>query len=81
MTHELKTWPEYFALVENNTKTFEVRRNDRHFKTGDTLILKEWSVTEGYTGKQIEAVVTYVFRGGNLGGLQPGFVVLSIKRL
>lgn len=40
--HELKTWPYYFEEVWNGTKTFEVRKNDRDFRVGDTLILQEY---------------------------------------
>ena len=42
MRHQLKTWPEYFKAVAAGTKTFEVRENDRNFKVGDVLELREW---------------------------------------
>ena len=48
-THELKTLPEYFELVRTEVKNFEVRKNDRDFKVGDLLILKEWNGE--YTGR------------------------------
>ena len=41
MIHELKIWNEYFEEVFMGYKTFEVRKNDRDFKKGDTLILKK----------------------------------------
>lgn len=41
-THELKTLPVYFDAVKRGDKTFEVRKNDRDFQTGDVLILKEY---------------------------------------
>ena len=47
MIHHLKTKPEYFQAVINGKKPFEIRYNDRNFKTGDRVILKE------YIGKQI----------------------------
>jgi hypothetical protein len=40
--HELKTWPKYFKAVQKGEKTFELRKNDRDFKKGDILILREF---------------------------------------
>ena len=40
-THQLKTWPEYFASIIDGTKMFEVRKADRSFKVGDTLL--QWA--------------------------------------
>lgn len=41
MIHELKILPEYFNEIMYGRKKFEVRFNDRNFKVGDTLLLKE----------------------------------------
>lgn len=43
MTHELKIWPEFYQRVADGSKTFELRRNDRHFQMVDTVHLKEFN--------------------------------------
>ena len=34
-THDLKILPEYFEAVTSGMKTFELRKDDRGFATGD----------------------------------------------
>lgn len=56
--HRLKIWPEYLTAIENGTKTFEVRVNDRNFMEGDTLVLCEYDIdTDTFTGKEIVRTV------------------------
>ena len=79
MIHELKIWNEYFQEVFMGNKTFEVRKADRPFKKGDTLILKEWNPETGqYTGKLMAKVVSYVLEGGKF-GVEKGFVVMALS--
>lgn len=78
MVHELKTWPEYFEMIESGEKTFEVRKNDRDFQTGDTLFLREYNpTTESYTGQSMVKTVSYILHGGNF-GIESGYVVMGI---
>jgi len=42
MKHELKIWPQYFEPVSQGLKTFQIRKNDRGFQAGDTVVLREW---------------------------------------
>jgi len=79
MIHELKTWREYFEEVFTGCKNFEIRINDRDFKKGDTLILKEWdNFRKTFTGRKLTRNVTYIFEGDSF-GLEKGFVVMSIQ--
>lgn len=79
MTHELKILKEYFNEVFNENKTFEIRKNDRDYKVGDILILKEWdSKNKVFTGQKVIRVVAHIMKE-NYGGLKKGYVILSIK--
>ena len=52
MIHSLKTWPYYYQQIIDGIKTYEIRLNDRNFKTGDLLLLKEYdSNLLIYTGR------------------------------
>jgi hypothetical protein len=42
MTHELKSTPDFFKAIRSGHKTFEIRENDRNFKVGDVLVLREF---------------------------------------
>ena len=78
-THLLKTWPQYWRAVQDGTKTFELRRDDRGFRVGDVLILQEWDPRwELYSGRELVRQVSYVVRDVPTFGLHDGFVVLGL---
>jgi len=80
-THVLKTWPEYFEAVYFGEKPFEVRKNDRNFQVGDTLVLREWDPEkEDYTGRKLEVLVTYMTDVANMGVLKEGYVIMGIRK-
>jgi hypothetical protein len=83
-THYLKTWPAFWEAVERGDKTFEVRKNDRAFQTGDLLVLEyfdpdnppcQWPIAN--TRQPIYRRVTFVLPGGEF-GIEPGYVVMGI---
>ena len=77
--HELKTWPKYFDVVRMGRKRFELRKNDRDFKVGDTLYLREWNpATDDYTGRSLRVKVRYLLKDAKFLGLDEGFVIMSI---
>lgn len=53
MNHDLKIWPQYYCRVADGSKTFEVRKNDRGFQTGDEVVLREWSPTKATVVKYV----------------------------
>lgn len=79
-THDLKLNIEFCDAVLNGEKTFEVRKNDRGFQTGDLIrfIPTDGTVREhakheisGHTYK-----ITYILNGW---GIKNGYVVLGIR--
>ena len=76
MTHNLKTWSQFFAPLFAGEKRFEVRLNDRGFRVGDTLRLREWDKETGYTGRELSMDVTYLLWG--FPGVVPGYVCMSL---
>ncbi len=73
--HKLKILPKYYELVENRTKNFEVRKDDRDFGVGDILILLEWNGE--YTGRKILREIGYILDDKDY--CKDGFAILGFK--
>ena len=77
--HHLKTWPQFFEKVASGEKTFEIRKNDRDFKVGDVLVLREFDIYGGvdgtYTGREYRCTVTYITDFEQ----RAGFICMAIK--
>ena len=81
ITHELKTYPEFFEQTRNGRKKFELRRNDRDFKVGDELLLREWEPPEPgkvyfdgdfhYNGRELLVRVDYIMTAKDAVGFDP----------
>lgn len=78
--HELKCWSPSFYDVCTGRKTFEIRKNDRDYKVGDILLLREWTGT-GYTNDAWRGRITYLLEDAQQFGLREGFVVLGIRKM
>lgn len=83
-THVLKTIDRYWDALNEGTKTFEVRKNDRAFQTGDKLMLERWIDTkfglkQDYDHEPLLFKVSYLLQGGQF-GIEPGYCVLGLKR-
>lgn len=80
-THELKTVFPFFGLVWDGKKKFELRKNDRDFKAGDILVLKEYDAADNsYSGREVTAKVTLIMTAYE-GAITEGWAVLSIDVL
>ena len=78
VVQRLKTLPAFYNAVLIGEKTFEVRYNDRDYRVGDVLILREWT-GRGYTGENIVVRVSYILSAPEF-GTQPGWSVLGFKK-
>ena len=85
--HELKTDPNPFPDSLDGKKPFELRKNDRNFKVGDRITLRETLHSRHdmiggapleYTGREIRGRITYMISNY---GLQPGYVAFSYEEM
>ena len=89
--HELKCWPQFFRVLLDGTKTFDVRKDDRDFRVGDLITFKEYDPLDddfveggqvaGYSGRSVDLKIVYIFRGEDCPGmwlLQQNVVVLGL---
>jgi Domain of unknown function (DUF3850) len=75
-THKLKTWTKFYDAVEGGHKRFEIRKNDRGFQVGDTVVLQEWDKEdELYTGLEISGEISYITDFEQ----KPGYVVFGLR--
>ena len=58
-THELKIYPKYFEAILDGKKTFEIRKNNRNFHVGDSIVLREFDNIK-YSGREIHATIKYM---------------------
>lgn len=82
--HSVKIIPAYFDAVKNGLKTFEIRKLDRDYKIGDTLILSEWqpeTLSVGsYTGRRVNVTILYILTHDLFpDGIKDGYGILGIR--
>ena len=76
--HRVKIFPSYFEAQVNNSKNFEIRKNDRNYQVGDLLLLEEYDpTTENYTGREVHCLITYMTAFKQ----KPGYVVWGTRKL
>lgn len=81
MIHELKTWTEYYDRIVSGEKKFEIRKNDRDFQVGDTLLLQEYFPNlKQYSENVMKVKVTYILHGPAF-GIEKDYCVMSIQHI
>lgn len=76
-THHLKINPIFYDAVLNGSKPFEVRRDDRDYRVGDTLMIQQWDGAIWF-GAPLMVRVTYKLDGGQY-GIEQGYCILGIR--
>ncbi|GAS96637.1 ASC-1 homology domain protein [Mycolicibacterium canariasense] len=86
-THDLKSWSRFFRPIIAGERAHELRRNDRDYRVGDRVLLREYDPSsQTYTGSFCEAVVTSITSRDvpcavSDQGLNPDFCILSVRVL
>lgn len=70
----IKASKRYFGDYWDGLKKATVRLNDRKYKKGDLLVIRETEYSK-YTGRQIIAIASHVLK--SFKGVQKGYVVIS----
>ena len=85
IVHEVKSWPEYFTPISYGYRFHELRRNDRNYKTGDYMLLREFDpILNDYTSDTMMVQITDITSSTtpcaeSENALDPDFCILSIK--
>lgn len=80
-THELKIAPKWYEDVARCVKNFEIRNcEDREFKAGDTLILREWNRGKYTDRPLLVRTIEYVYKSDGTYGLSDNWCILGMKK-
>ncbi len=76
--HYLDCETEYYQATEHGDKLFELRKNDKNFKLGDMVYLKE--VVNGIeTGRTLLSKEITFIMYGNVHGIEKGYCIFQLK--
>jgi hypothetical protein len=75
--HVLKCWSQQFWAIRSGVKTFEYRKNDRGYRVGDIVVIREYDPKTGaFSGAEICRTITHMLTSGF--GLPDGFAILGL---
>lgn len=76
--HDLKLAPEHFVRVQDRSKTFEIRKNDKGYEVGQVVLLREFDQAkpEGlqYSGRAVAARIGHISTFSQ----REGYIVFSL---
>ena len=88
MIHHKKTWPDFFQMLRDGKKKFDVRLADFEVNEGDTIIFEEWDPEmKAYSGRTLEMKVTFQIKTKDLPYWSEedvdkyGFTVMQVEKV
>lgn len=75
--HQLKIKREYYEAIISGQKKFELRKDDRGYAVGESLLLREWEKGR-YTLRWIVVPIRYILRNCPEYGLATDHCILGI---
>lgn len=76
--HELKVQTQFWADLWDFKTTAQLRQDDRQYRVGDVLDLREYNPQFGFTGMNCKRRVTHILRHEDVPyGLRRGWCILS----
>ncbi len=81
--HELKTVNPFFRDIVDGLKQFEIRKNDRDYKQGDTVTLYEYNpINKCATSRWVNVKITYVLYHHDFpDGIKEGYCIFGFTEL
>lgn len=83
--HDVKSWSPFFQAIKRGHKVHDLRKNDRDYRVGDQIVLREYLPFEGrFTGDTYRVLITYITNNDypcaySSHALDRGYAILSIK--
>lgn len=80
--HDLKVQTRFWSDLWNFKTTAQLRQDDRSYRVGDILLLREYNPQFGYTGMSCKRRVTHILRHEDVPyGVRRGWCILSTSAL
>ncbi len=77
-THDLKVQTQFWADLWEFRTTAQLRQDDRQYRVGDVLLLREYNPQFGYTGMNCKRKITHILRHEDVPyGVRRGWCILS----
>lgn len=84
--HRVKSWSHLYDAIVRGDKTHDLRKDDRGYKVGDTMVLRRYDIEKGdYTGDNCSVLITYITSSKypcaySSAVLDREYVILSIRK-